>query len=320
MTNEELFACFEAYRKIEIRGIMVFALEMPPRLVYVKIQADHAMVVLPDRASFRMMEYIARASRLLKGNGNDLPLYLDAVTLSMNDREMLDKDDYALIKSCDRLRRRGRGQWPSLRRYRVGFMPWYLDDEDRDLLGTAMRAVCRIAKHGSIGPGRSTLQKDGKILAVNPADGSVRWEKVGDLSPKEMDYPVGDVENELELQRLKRKPRLSGDWDVAVQAFPFPSSGEEGGAPRYPMMLILIDEDSDTVLDLAITEQWEGEPCARTLRASCLQRSPNTADRHTFCAPIPARWRCWARSAASSAFRRVRKATCRSSTRRSIPC
>ena len=94
MTNEELFACFEAYRKIEIRGIMVFALEMPPRLVYVKIQADHAMAVLPDRASLRMMEYIARTAPS-KGEWNDLPLYLDAVTLSMNDREMLDKDDYA---------------------------------------------------------------------------------------------------------------------------------------------------------------------------------------------------------------------------------
>ena len=108
MTNEELFACFEAYRKIEIRGIMVFALEMPPKLVYVKIQADHAMAVLPDRASFRMMEYIARTAPS-KGEWNDLPLYLDAVTLSMNDREMLDKDDYALIKSCG-LRCRGRGQ------------------------------------------------------------------------------------------------------------------------------------------------------------------------------------------------------------------
>ena len=71
----------------------------------------------------------------------------------MNDREMLDKDDYALIKSCG-LRCRGRGQWPSLRRYRVGFMPWYLDDEDRDLLGTAMRAVCRIAKARFSRPGR----------------------------------------------------------------------------------------------------------------------------------------------------------------------
>ena len=97
MTNEELFACFEAYRKIEIRGIMVFVLGNAARLVYVKIQADHAMAVLPDRASFRMMEYIARTAPS-KGEWNDLPpLYLDAVTLSMNDREMLDKDDYALI-------------------------------------------------------------------------------------------------------------------------------------------------------------------------------------------------------------------------------
>ena len=105
-----------------------------------------------------------------------------------------------------------------------------------------------------------------------------------DLSPKEMDYPVCDVENELELQRLKRKPRLSGDWDVAVQAFPFPSSGEEGGAPRYPMMLILIDEDSDTVLDLAITEQWEGEPYLNFARILLAKIAEYGRPAHLLCA------------------------------------
>ena len=280
MTNEELFAYFEAYRKVEIRGELTFALETAQDLAYVQVQADHAMAVLPDRASFRMMEYIAQTASA-KGEWNDLPLYLDAVTLTMNDREALDKDDYALIKSCG-LRCRGRGQWPQLRRRRMGCVPWYLDDEDRALLGEAMRAVCRIAVNGSIGP--EDVQKDGQILVASPAGGSVRWEEAGDLSPKEINYPICDVENELELQRLKHKPRLSGDWDVSVQAFPFPSQSEPGGVPRYPMMMILVDEASDMVLDITITEQWEGEPYLSLARTLLEKIAEHGRPAHLLCA------------------------------------
>ena len=166
----------------------------------------------------------------------------------MCDREDLDRDDYALIRSLG-LRYRGRGQWPRLRRLRPGRVPWYLEKEDKELLADALTAACALAEG-------ERLCLPGDRLAVAREDGVV-WEPM-DFSPAPPDYPAADIQDEMLLARLKRQQKRSTAWDVTVQAFPYPTESEDGGAPVCPQMLLLVDEDADQVLDMGVTNDYDG--------------------------------------------------------------
>ena len=147
---------------------------------------------------------------------DDGMLLLDGIHLEFTDRDRLDDDDYALVTAAGR-RYRGKGRWPQMRRYRPYHVPWDLDEADAATLQSALIAAERLAQQGWPEQGLPTLGPRGG-LRIEPLPDA--------LTPQ---YPRLALQNEMLIARLRRLPVRASAWDVTVQAFPFPTSGEEGG-------------------------------------------------------------------------------------------
>lgn len=225
MNYEELFARIDTFKQLKLQKEKVFALDADGRTHYVCADA-HGVNVFPDQQALGLYHTLSAAHGEM-GMWDDSTLRQDCIRLSLTDRDGLDKQDYALIKELGRTYR-GRGQWPQLRRLRPYCLPWQLDEADCALLGRALEAV-----------------QDAACISV-----SGKMEEAGDA-------PV-HLRDEMLLARLKNLPCKDQRWDVTIQAFPFPAGDEEGGAPYFPMMLMAVDEQSDTVLHVGL------EDCRKT--------------------------------------------------------
>ncbi len=277
MTEQELFARLNLFKKLAIPRPSLFALEKKGERSFARATPDHGLMVYPDAESCRVGLYAQECMRA--GDGwDDAPLLMCGALVQMCDREDLDRDDYALIKSLG-LRYRGRGQWPRLRRLRPGRVPWYLEEEDRELLAAALDAACALAEGG-----RLCLPED--ELAVVAEDG-LRWEAM-EIAPAPPLYPVADIPDEMMLARLKKQPKRSAAWEVTVQAFPYPADSGDGGAPVCPQMLLMVDEETDQVLDICVTNDYQGEGYRRLSDAFLTQIQKRGRPMRLRCANIRA--------------------------------
>lgn len=162
---------------------------------------------------------------------DDDPVAQDCIRLAYVDRDELDKADYALIKDLGRSYR-GKKKWPQLRRLKPYMVPWGLNGQDCGLLCAALDA----------------LQSDAQEMDA------------GEIEPMPLPVPSAEVTNELLLTRFDRLQRTPDQWDITVQAFPFPiGSDEENGAPCCPLMLLAVDEPSDQVICISVSPVSEAD-------------------------------------------------------------
>jgi len=63
---------------------------------------------------------------------------------SFEDRDMLEKHDYQLIKSLG-LKYRGRNAWPQFRSYRRGYAPWYIEKYEAEFLQYVLKQLLVVA-------------------------------------------------------------------------------------------------------------------------------------------------------------------------------
>lgn len=173
---------------------------------------------------------------------DDCPVLTDGVLLQIVSRRELDREERARIAPlARRLRCTLTNRWPSICRCRPYRMHSAPDPDDLRLMHEGLQAAQRIL----------SAPRRPDSLPVLDAQGGVRWEPLPPLAVPQ--FPRHTLRNELLRERLKRLPVRSGAWEVTVQALFNPSQAPDGGAPVYHLMLIVVDEESDAVLQMSVS-------------------------------------------------------------------
>lgn len=252
MTEKLLFEQIDLYKKRRYADErMVFALDGGEQRAFVVL--NEGVMLYQNEQDYSIGVCVERTADE-NSSWDDSLLLAQGILLEFCDRQDLDKEDYALIKSLERSYR-GRGQWPRLRKLHANRVPWYLAQEDVQAMTQALRAANHVLQNGEL----SRAQGDCLAVVTPTGDGfALTTQPIAPPIPDGIDHPAADIDDEMFLARLKRMPKHQSVWDVTVQAFPYPTDAGDGGAPVYPQMMMLVDESSDTVLDLVVTNQEGG--------------------------------------------------------------
>jgi len=180
----------------------------------------------------------------------ELFLAIPQIQASFESRDLLEKDDYRVIKSLG-LRFRGRCAWPLFRSYRPGYFPWFIDAEEARFLAHALEQTAEVAARFLVddmlleGPDEESYRirvprKKGKNGDLTWAD---IWVRVPPPAPSRItvDLDAG------ELDDLKQFPADSAILEVDCFAFPA-KIGKKGERPALPYLILVVEVRSGLIL------------------------------------------------------------------------
>jgi hypothetical protein len=199
---------------------------------------------------------------MLNGQLKEDPLYAQhCLMLSFDDREDLHPQERAQIKELG-LKFRGRQAWPTFRLYEPGFYPWPIQKaSDVDFLTAAIEQALEVALTYQNNPD-ALLDSNGKFLtrvAEHRTDGGLSWSSVW-LKP-ELDNIIQEASlpkplNELRLAKIKKSmQRQGGIWEIGCFYLPRPVLDQD--RPYYPLVFMVIDQESGHVLTIELCEKAE---------------------------------------------------------------
>lgn len=176
---------------------------------------------------------------------------------SFEDRDLIDKRDYAQIKALG-LRFRGAAAWPQFRVYTPGYLPWYIDGAQARFLTQCLDQACEVAPRFAENPRLLANRRDGKLLVR--VRGDEGWaDTLHSPNRAPAPPPPAPPVDELRIQRLKgAKLRRADTWETGCFPFPQPSQDERGERPYFPQTLLFVDATSGMILPpkLARPDTW----------------------------------------------------------------
>jgi len=167
---------------------------------------------------------------------------------SFEDRDILEKHDYQLIKSLG-LKYRGRNAWPQFRSYRRGYAPWYIEKYEAEFLRHVLEQLLVVAPRVKQQPDILDPEGDHHYLVrvAQRTGNTLNWEnkilpveKPG-LQEIAIEFDAGLIE------AVKRLPR--GKFKIEADFFMLPSMiGKRTERPYFPYMLMMLDTTHDMML------------------------------------------------------------------------
>lgn len=191
--------------------------------------------------------YFRARERLHGPNPKKEPVFLlqDAIILLWGDREDVSRENYAIMKELG-LKCRGRGGWPYFERYRVGYAPQAVTEEELDTLlddlGNLMMMVRAVAE------GKVEVDfENRKVLTrcYSKAD-DMFYTFAADLGPTpKSGYTSITMEDNPWLQKLRdmrSRGTIALDWSY------LPTAVKEGKTKIIPRLLLAVDTRSGYVM------------------------------------------------------------------------
>lgn len=194
--------------------------------------------------------------------GPERVLEIPQLQASFENRDMLQKQDHALIKQLG-LKFRGRQAWPLFRSFRPGFVPWFLEPGEVQFLALILDQVhevaVRLQDHATLLPAPD--EGDYLMRVSQQAGRRLVWEdRIQQIpAPEPKSIPISvDVEMLSALKRLPPQRRT-----LEVDLFMAPSGIQEQDArPFYPYILLLVEARSGYVV---ATDMLSPEPALETM-------------------------------------------------------
>lgn len=188
----------------------------------------------------------------------DLPYINDCLECSFEDRDMMKKEDLAVIKQLG-LKYRGRNQWPSFLDHSPGLLPWFLDSTQCKILTLILSQALEVAVR---------CRKDKAILNAKEGAFLVRCLKKNQdrqdvwqdayLVPRTYKKTIQtyDISDELLVQKLQ-KTKIQKDLEVEVDIFHAPVPVADDERPYFPQMCAIVNKNTGMVLSIDIAENHE---------------------------------------------------------------
>jgi hypothetical protein len=174
---------------------------------------------------------------------------------SFEDRKILQKEDFQLIKKFD-LKFSGPDSWPLFRSYRPGCHPWYLTGEEARYLTLCLWQSIDVALRFKDDPGILTPPAKNRYLVRVPKNDKtgLSWRDVWmEPLPLQKGEIIAEPIDAFRLEEIKRTiPHRQGVWEVDYFYYPSPIK-EKDERPYYPYITLWVDQHSGFILrhDLA---------------------------------------------------------------------
>lgn len=186
-------------------------------------------------------------------------MMMRSLSLLLVDRDILRKEDYAVIRSLG-LRFRGKNAWPLFRSQRPGYVPWFLEKGELLFLTAAIQQALVVADE--VRSGKLDLcegEADGLVLTrcYSGGDWLEEWRKAGKSDQgREFGTEGIDPVKEAQLYLLRdRAGKLGGSWELDIFMLPVPiRSGSD--RPHYPSCFLAVETKLGLIVDTNLTSPW----------------------------------------------------------------
>ncbi len=186
--------------------------------------------------------------------------------VSFENRDILDKTDYAPIRQLD-LKFRGKKAWPRFRSFRPGYLPWYLSGNEARFLIYALEQVIDVARRFEEDEYLLDLDGDMYLIRVPVKKGnSIIWEdKILEIQPPDPE-PIPIMIDKRDLEALRKVKHTNMIFEIDFFIFPA-KIGKKNQRPSLPYMLMVVDSKSSMVVghetflaDPSLEDMWGKVP------------------------------------------------------------
>jgi hypothetical protein len=176
-------------------------------------------------------------------------LEIPMLQASFEDRELLDKEEREIIKKLG-LAYRGKNAWPSFRSFEPGFLPWFLNASEAQLLTTALEQTLEVTPLVEVNPDiLFPDDKDGYLLRKPVRkENDLQWHDSIWHESLEPPAPIEFLPDDIAFKKVKSIPPK--DISVEMDLFLSPQAvHERGERPYYPYILLIIDIKAGMIMN-----------------------------------------------------------------------
>ena len=198
--------------------------------------------------------YLKTAKGKIDPNDMNALHFQDCLMASFENRDYLAKKDLEIIKALG-LTFRGKNEWPLFRNYKPGFHPWYLKRDEVTYLRLVLEQATDICQRFKENQKLLKSPREG-LYFVRTADrknGQIQWnDQWFKPKPLRVKRKICLDLDELSLRRIKKNANQSHRiWEVDFFYSPFGIN--EGERPYFPFIFLIVDHDSQELINFHIT-------------------------------------------------------------------
>lgn len=173
-----------------------------------------------------------------------------SLLLSFEDRNDLEKEEYAHIKTYD-IPFRGRKAWPTFRSYKPGHYPWFINDEEARLLLISLEQTINIHEEVKNGVQLPHILDDvimAKVPKVNNDQTSFCNEMIN-LDKHLGHGPQVQLEiSEFDIKRIKKNQQIVPmTIEFSCSYIDMPIQEQPDDRPIFPLLILAAGQDDELI-------------------------------------------------------------------------
>jgi len=181
-------------------------------------------------------------------------LEIPQVHVSFEDRAEMEPVDLEIIKKLG-IKVRGSKAWPQFRSYRPGYLPWYIETDEAELLIIALEQSARISQRFRADPKIFNLPPEEWLVCVMRSEGGHPvWEDVPMVLPRpeqsgQISIPIASQT----LAAVKNLPRSDAALEISLTMIPV-SIGKKDVRPKSGYALLMVEGESGIIAGVQVLE------------------------------------------------------------------
>ncbi|MBP6979063.1 MAG: hypothetical protein PHD61_12635 [Bacteroidales bacterium] len=178
----------------------------------------------------------------------EVVLEIPQLQLNFEDREILQKEDLALLKDLG-LSFRGRASWPVFKRQVPGFFPWLLEDHDLDWMIMLTEQSIDIMARIKTNPEMIEMagEDDYLVRTAIVQENTLVWKDTIQIIKPSLEYEIDILVPMPLMERARRLSRRNITVELDVRLLPSPI-WEKHSKPYFPYMLLAVEVSSGMIL------------------------------------------------------------------------
>lgn len=186
-----------------------------------------------------------------EGSSVDTGLLLQTrqVQLSFEDRDVLEKEELAIIKQIG-AKYRGKQAWPAFRSYVPGYLPWRIQADEANVLIYALEQTLDVAARAAENSELLAPPDDSDVYffrVPSVQDGVITWsdQMVEVLPPEDKSFDV--ALDPAVAQRVQKLPKRKGSIEVGLTLMP-QALTDDDGRPYLPTTVLVVESQFGMIL------------------------------------------------------------------------
>jgi len=166
--------------------------------------------------------------------------FQDCMMCYYGDREEIEHPDREVMKALD-LKFRGKNNWIYFRVMEPGYLPWFLNAEQADLLTEILQNF--VEAYTDYISGKLEIDfENGETLIRKYSSEKEEWTNEAAPSPPiPMEIEELQFKDELLLKRLKNSPKTKIELELDILYLPTPVQDKKDEKPYFPRFIMLAD-------------------------------------------------------------------------------